>query len=46
MVDWIERFDLLLRRVKDSWMDGHVTFDIHDGTAKGSTIPSRHDPIN
>ena len=46
MVDWIGRFDLLLRRVKDSWMDGHVTFVIHDGTAKGSTIPSRHDPIN
>ena len=24
-------------------MDGHVTFVIHDGTAKPSTIPGRHD---
>ena len=45
MVDCIGRFDLLLRRVNDSWKDGHVTFVFHDGTAKGSTIPSRHDPI-
>ena len=33
MVDWIGKFDLLLKRVKE-FLDGHVSFVIHDGTAK------------
>ena len=29
MVDWIDKFDLLLKRAKDSWMD-MLPFVVHD----------------
>ena len=40
MVDWVGNFDLLLMRVKDSWMD-MLLFLIHDGTAKTESVPGR-----
>ena len=44
MVDWVGKFDLLLRRVKDSWMD-MLPFLIQDGTAKRESVPGRHSSL-